>query len=86
MRDYMDRRVTPSKRVTSPTWGPPPPCKQALSQKYARRIYLAAMSILKLLSVFMMKGGTESFTENLGRTEIKQKSIALVYLKTDGTV
>ena len=43
MRDYMDRRVTPSKRVTSPTWGPPPSCKQALSQKYARRIYLAAM-------------------------------------------
>ena len=25
----MDRRVTPTKRVTSPTWGPPPPCKQA---------------------------------------------------------
>ena len=25
MRDYMDRRVT------SPTWGPPPPCKQALN-------------------------------------------------------
>ena len=31
MRDYMERRVTPPKRVTSPTWGPPPPCKQALS-------------------------------------------------------
>ena len=30
MRDYMDRRVTPPKRVTSPTWGPTPPCKQAL--------------------------------------------------------
>ena len=29
MRDYMDRRVTPSKRITSPTWSPPPPCKQA---------------------------------------------------------
>ena len=29
----MDRRVTPPKRVTSPTWGPPPPCKQALSEK-----------------------------------------------------
>ena len=26
----MDRRVTPPKRVTSRTWGPPPPCKQAL--------------------------------------------------------
>ena len=27
----MDRRVTPPKLVTSPTWGPPPSCKQALS-------------------------------------------------------
>ena len=27
----MDWWVTPPKRVTSPTWGPPPPCKQALS-------------------------------------------------------
>ena len=34
MRDYMDRRVTPSKRVTSHTWGPPPPCKQALISKH----------------------------------------------------
>ena len=25
MRDYMDRQVT------SPTWGPPPPCKRALT-------------------------------------------------------
>ena len=33
MRDYMDRRVTPPKRVTSPTRGPPPPCKQALSNR-----------------------------------------------------
>ena len=31
MRDYMDKRVTPPKRVTSLTWGPPPPCKQALN-------------------------------------------------------
>ena len=23
MRDYVDRLVTPPKRVTSPTWGPP---------------------------------------------------------------
>ena len=32
MKDYIDGRVTPTKRVTSPTWGPPPPCKQALSR------------------------------------------------------
>ena len=29
----MDRRATPSKRVTSPTWGSPPPCKQALRKE-----------------------------------------------------
>ena len=32
MRDYIDRRVTPPKWVTSPIWGPPPPCKQTLSE------------------------------------------------------
>ena len=31
IRNHIDRRVTPSRRVTSPTWGPPPPCKQALN-------------------------------------------------------
>ena len=28
----MDRWVTPPKRVTSLTWGPPPPCKQVLTK------------------------------------------------------
>ena len=32
MRDYMDKRVIPPKRITSPNWGPPPPCKQALTK------------------------------------------------------
>jgi len=31
MRDYMDRRVTPPKRVTQPNSGPAPPCNQALT-------------------------------------------------------
>ena len=30
VRDYMDRRDTPPKAVTTPALGPPPPCKQAL--------------------------------------------------------
>ena len=30
--DYMDRRVTPPKQVTSLTWDPLPPCKQALRE------------------------------------------------------
>ena len=29
----MDRRVNPPWRVTSSTWGPPLPCKQALKMK-----------------------------------------------------
>ena len=33
MRDCMDKRVTPPKRVTSPTWDPPPPRKQALIRR-----------------------------------------------------
>ena len=31
IRSYMDRRVT------SPTWGPPPPCKQALREGISTR-------------------------------------------------
>ena len=30
MRDYMDKRDTPPKRVTSPIWGSVPPCKHTL--------------------------------------------------------
>ena len=30
MRDYLVRWVTPLRRVTLPSWGPPPACKQAL--------------------------------------------------------
>ena len=30
LRDHMDRWGTPPNRVTSPTWGRPPPCKKAL--------------------------------------------------------
>ena len=30
----MDRLVTPPTRVTSPTWGLPPPCKQAPTHCY----------------------------------------------------
>ena len=43
----MDRRVTPPKRVTSPTWGPPPPCKQALSEKLliCKQFFYSGMQI-----------------------------------------
>ena len=53
MRDCMDRRVTPSKRVTSPTWGPPPPCKQALSH-----IYDIASIFTQFCAYVRQKGGS----------------------------
>ena len=59
----MDRRVTPPQRVTSPTWGPPPPCKQGLrfdqisprSRKISQSswrdlFYLAQMSFISARS------------------------------------
>ena len=46
MRDCMDRRVTPPKGATSPTWGPPPPCKQALREPKDKIIlYLALVKL-----------------------------------------
>ena len=46
MRDHMDRQVTTPKQVTSPTWGPRPPCKQALNsvkwQSMATGLFIAA--------------------------------------------
>ena len=45
----MDRRVTPPKRVTSPTWGPPPPYKQALyldAAKFEQLIFLTLIETI----------------------------------------
>ena len=42
MRDYMGRRVNLSKWVTMPTWGPPPPCKQALKVSPAPFVQLSS--------------------------------------------
>ena len=40
IKDCKERRVTLPKRVTSPTWGPPPPCKQAPKRlpSFAKRL------------------------------------------------
>ena len=51
MRDCMDRWVTPPKPVTSPTWGPPPPCKHALSKQNNNS---ACMSITIFLYISLL--------------------------------
>ena len=51
----MDRRVTPPRRFTSPTWGPPPPCKQALilfSSVFLRFFFYLDKSFSKNFSKF----------------------------------
>ena len=55
-RDYMDRRVTPSKRVTSPTWGPPPSRKHTLSPSPIVAIgdLLSASNDLHALSALLL--------------------------------
>ena len=52
MRGHMDRRITPLKRDTSPTWVPPNPCKQALrfssiSTSYGKSINLTFNVLFK---------------------------------------
>ena len=37
IRHYMNRHITSPKQVSPLTWGPPPPCKQALSDKGLRK-------------------------------------------------
>ena len=46
MRAYMDGQVTP------PTWGPPPPCKQALNLYITDVAYM--QRLLFLVSVYLM--------------------------------
>ena len=41
----MERRVTTPKRVTTSTWGPPPPCEQALSSKKTQSRVIIAHGI-----------------------------------------
>ena len=43
----MDRRVTPPRRATSPTFGPPPPCKQALKKIFFLVSYRTKFKILQ---------------------------------------
>ena len=39
----MDWRVTPTKQVTSPTWGPPPTGKQALKVVFSVKTTLMSL-------------------------------------------
>ena len=40
----MDKWATPPKRVTSPSWGLPPPCKQALRRNLKGTVLLSVIT------------------------------------------
>ena len=66
----MDRRVTPPKRVTSHIWGPPTPCKQALSiEKYLSQ---AKLTLPRTSS----QGGDDYLFGNI-QTKYSPRSICL---------
>ena len=70
MRDYMDRWVTSPKQVTSPTWDPSPPCKQALRPyrklpDYLREgVKISNIAVRVSKSIRLLKGA-----ENLERLQ-----------------
>ena len=49
-RDHTKIRVYMDRRVTSPTWGPPPPCKQALTT-VLRSLLLVCYCFVGVVSV-----------------------------------
>ena len=51
IRYFMDRRVTPPRRVTSPTRGPPLSCKQALSTEFSWKILKCELQPIALWEI-----------------------------------
>ena len=58
MRDYMymDWQVTPPKHVTSPNWGPSPPCKQAL-RFVSVNVLLVLSPVQNITHIFIRSSG-----------------------------
>ena len=70
MRGYMDRLVTPPKWVTLPTWGPPPPCKQALSFSHWRDVQIEQPQLnndclLRLIAAIYRMAELQSYLQNI---------------------
>ena len=74
IRDYMERRVTPPRRVTSPTWGPPPPCKQDLS----RLVYSSSMQCVWFCNQPCSQGLFPAREKTLGTRLVLQRDSRFV--------
>ena len=74
----MDRRVTPPKRVTSPTWGPSPPCKQALEFSSFLGIYTVTLICIVKLADEVCASHTQHVGVN--KTILQLKKLTKVLL------
>ena len=74
----MDRRVTPPKRVTSPTWGPSPPCKQALEFSSFLGIYTGTLICIVKLADEVCASHTKHVVDN--KTILLLKKLTKVLL------
>ena len=72
MRDYMDRRVTPPKRVISPTSGAPPSYKQALNKAFCLIVTINVLYATKTTT-------RKKWTFKNMRRQFTQLRIAWVY-------
>ena len=60
----MDRWVTLPKRVISLTWGPPPPCKQAVSV-YLSSLRKTAIQIKEISTIILNRTRGKKFEESI---------------------
>ena len=75
----MERRVTPPRRVTSPTWGPPPLCKQALKT----RVFIKQSNVKTKAIKSSLPRPTQALTVLLSRLEdldISRQAEVSVYI------
>ena len=78
----MDRRVTAPKRVTSPNWGPTPPCKQALIVRaYGRYIISVVISRILWVPAIMKKGKAMSVMSKYYRPKDLLRDLFLLLIK-----
>ena len=69
----MDRQVTPPKLVTSPIWGTPPPCKQALT-------LMITTAQCRNASPFQKQAYTQTIIFRIIKTQLLGSNYLLCYI------
>ena len=80
----MERRVTPPRRVTSPTWGPPPPCKQARNgQRIITHVLSNCFAHLREVFKVFQAVATVKLIDVKKITNLTRRSVTIRYENSD---